>query len=465
MKSMKKLLALTLVLVLISALSVTAFAATITIQTPTSEIAPTEDSIYTVYKVFDATVNPTDTSKVSYKLCSGDTLSADMIAAGFEVDAAGNVAFLGGTIATDGSADDTIIKAIAGYVTDDDIVDTVTIAAGNASGASKNLDPGYYYVTTSTGSAVMIKTNNAADTVEIKDKNIISDVDKVAGTQYNAAAKAAIAAVGTSQPFTAKITKRHGATNMVFEDTMTNMTFNNDVVITVSAGTAPTAAQAVVAATTNGFTVTFDNDYIAKLADDTDIILNYSATITSDALSTDPATNTASLTTGNGNRYTDEPVKVYNAKFTVTKQDNDKKPLAGAGFVLKNADGKYYSLVASSGTAPASIDWVDDVANATEYTSDDTGAVTAFTGLGAGTYTLIENTVPDGYNKAADSTFTIKDNDYTAANLEQTATVTNESGAELPSTGGIGTTLFYVIGSILFLGAAVVLVSKRRVRE
>ena len=75
---------------------------------------------------------------------------------------------------------------------------------------------------------------------------------------------------------------------------------------------------------------------------------------------------------------------------------------------------------------------------------------------------MVESTVPSGYNKAADSTFTIEADNYNAANLEQTSTVVNQSGSELPSTGGIGTTIFYIIGAILVIGAGVVLVTRRR---
>ena len=75
---------------------------------------------------------------------------------------------------------------------------------------------------------------------------------------------------------------------------------------------------------------------------------------------------------------------------------------------------------------------------------------------------FVPTTVPSGYNKAADSTFTIAKDNYTAANLEQTAEVENNSGSELPSIGGIGTTMFYVIGAILVIGAGVVLVTRRR---
>lgn len=75
---------------------------------------------------------------------------------------------------------------------------------------------------------------------------------------------------------------------------------------------------------------------------------------------------------------------------------------------------------------------------------------------------LIEKTTPAGYNTAPDQPFTITDGDYTADNLEQTATVTNVKGLELPSTGGMGTVAFAVVGLIVMAGAAVTLIIKKR---
>ena len=116
---------------------------------------------------------------------------------------------------------------------------------------------------------------------------------------------------------------------------------------------------------------------------------------------------------------------------------------------------KYYKL------ADGTVTWVDE-AEGTEYLSDADGKVAPFIGLKDGVYTLVESTVPDGFNKASDHTVTIAAQDYSASNLDQVAAVENRQGAELPSTGGIGTTIFYVIGGLLVLAAAIVLVARRK---
>jgi fimbrial isopeptide formation D2 family protein/LPXTG-motif cell wall-anchored protein len=99
-----------------------------------------------------------------------------------------------------------------------------------------------------------------------------------------------------------------------------------------------------------------------------------------------------------------------------------------------------------------------------------------FQGLGIGTYTISETVVPAGYNKAEDVVFTltfdannkvfISDNNTVtleaATNMFKT-TIVNNAGAELPSTGGIGTTIFYIVGGVMVAGAVVFLLTKRRV--
>jgi LPXTG-motif cell wall-anchored protein len=108
---------------------------------------------------------------------------------------------------------------------------------------------------------------------------------------------------------------------------------------------------------------------------------------------------------------------------------------------------------------------------------DENGIVT-FTGLGAGEYTLSETKTPAGYNTMEDITFTItfdKDKKTFGANRDDlvfdatngvfNTSIINHAGSSLPHTGGIGTTIFYALGTALVLGSAVLLIVKRRMKN
>jgi fimbrial isopeptide formation D2 family protein/LPXTG-motif cell wall-anchored protein len=472
MKKINKILALLLALIMVLAMGAVAFAeneggegtetgeqgggttaatkGSITITLPTDNAGTDEEITYTLYKVFDATNNGT-TAAISYKIdATNGALSEAMTAAGFSVDSAGNVS---GPSSLNADA----MAAIAAYAQDE--IGTYTAKPSDGTLTISDLDFGYYYITTTTGTLVTIDSTNP--NAEVQDKNTIPDIPEkkiVEGEDFVGSldedGKKALAQVGTTVHFEVVVKKTAGATNYVFHDVMDDgLSYNNDVAVN------PDVVANTTTADGDTITVTFDNDKLAALENGTEIKITYSAVVTSDALTTDPANNTASLDYGDGHTTESDTVEVYNAKFTVTKKDGDGQPLAGAGFVIKNAESKYYKLENNV------VSWVDTEEEATEYTSDDAGAVTAFTGLANGTYTLVEKTVPAGYNKAADLEFTIAEHDYDTTNLEQTADVTNNSGAELPSTGGIGTTIFYVAGSILALAAAILLVTRRRMNS
>ena len=144
------------------------------------------------------------------------------------------------------------------------------------------------------------------------------------------------------------------------------------------------------------------------------------------------------------------------------------------------------------------IEWKSAQADGDTFTTDANGKLTTqVQGLDKGEYYLEETKAPTGYNalpapvkvtitatangtETTDSTQVTYaattdgaaarvDNgtvDLTDAQKEAqpvaVATIVNNAGAELPSTGGIGTTMFYVIGTILVIGAGVLLVSRRR---
>lgn len=102
----------------------------------------------------------------------------------------------------------------------------------------------------------------------------------------------------------------------------------------------------------------------------------------------------------------------------------------------------------------------------TKVTTPENGSFTII-GLDADTYYLTETKQPDGYNKlsnpvkiviAADGKITIGDKTVDQVEVE------NKSGSLLPSTGGMGTTLFYIFGAILVIGSGVVLITKKRMK-
>ena len=203
--------------------------------------------------------------------------------------------------------------------------------------------------------------------------------------------------------------------------------------------------------------------------------------------------------------------ETYTTELTVLKTDESGKALPGAEFTLtgggvnivlvtsdeyaEDASGEYWKLKDGTYTTDDPSDPAIDETlyedTTTKYAKTTTttakgalatptdvacevgsdGKVT-FTGLGAGEYTLTETKTPAGYNTVDPITFTVtfdpdakqftSTSPVTATNSKLSTTVVNQKGNTLPSTGGMGTTLFYVLGSLMALGACVVLISRKR---
>ena len=361
MEKMKKFFALLVAMLMVLGMSMTAFAAgtgSITIAPP-SNVDKDTAITYKIYKVFDADGNGT---AISYKLVEGKTTAP----ACFTVDSAGNVTYSGSATGNELTPDD--IAKIADYVSKDTPVATATSEAG-ADAVAGNLPNGYYYITTSTGTAVTINSTNP--NVKVDDKNIIPSLNKKAKQaedqsymELDEKGKNVVAQVGKVIPFEATITVGKGAKGYVYHDKMSDgLAYQNDLKIEVTYPPTQEGGNSETVDITNNtnvnktpddgetITVKFADDYLKSIEGAT-ITITYSAKVTSDALQLNPATNTASLGYGeDGGFSTDnETVNVYNAKLNVSKQDGSKEPLAGAGFIISNIEGKYYYLTTSDGS-------------------------------------------------------------------------------------------------------------------
>lgn len=192
-------------------------------------------------------------------------------------------------------------------------------------------------------------------------------------------------------------------------------------------------------------------------------------------------------------------IKGDGMKVVLVNEEMYKKSTTGTYYMLKN--GKYTEIdpVTDKSAEGYNADQYDDVnqnyekvtavtkdtvntkVNATGYV-DENGVLT-FKGLGEGTYTIKEIVAPNGYNLLKDEitititadakltgcTWTVKDSNGKALSVDSNhlyeLTVENNAGAELPSTGGIGTTVFYVLGGLLVVCAGVLLITKRRMNK
>lgn len=187
---------------------------------------------------------------------------------------------------------------------------------------------------------------------------------------------------------------------------------------------------------------------------------------------------------GNGDKPTGNTPKdeviVFTFELDVTKVDasDNKKKLSGAEFKLRNADGKWVTVDTNSKVTG----WSDTEAGGSTLTTGDDGLIRVI-GLEEGTYKLKETKAPNGYNLLEAEITIVIDAEYNEqGGLTKLTikvgdgsptdgvidsgivgmTVENNKGSTLPETGGIGTTIFYVAGGVLVVGALIVLITKKR---
>ena len=270
-----------------------------------------------------------------------------------------------------------------------------------------------------------------------------------------------------------------------FVDTMTNLTYVTDsasVKIDTTTLT-PTQYKLTWDAPSKTLEIEITDVKVLGAGNNSVITVKYNATLDSSAaIGSAGNPNYAHLVFSNnpngegyGKTPDDENI-VFTYKVDANKVNPEGTKLPGAAFELWKKVGS---------------DWVSKgIVNATKnedgtYTIDNATDLTEFAwnGIDDGDYKLVEVVTPAGYNTMADLLFTVTATHDENTNIPKlitlngdtftgdvdtgilTSNIVNNRGTTLPGTGGIGTTIFYVIGGGLMVAAAVLLITKKRMEN
>lgn len=492
---MKKLFAVLLALTLVLSMGTIALAAetgTITIDNAI------KGSEYNIYKMLNFEPSNAAGDKGVYTIVDGwaEFFNEEPATNYFTVtDNAGKITV---TLKTEDTVvDQTLAKAAIAYAKEKQLEATATKndypddkTGSEITVVFDKLALGYYAIDTSLGTMCALTPTNI--NFKAYEKNQKPEIDKeVLEDKNNTWGEANDADIDQIIEYRSTITVGEGATNYVMHDTMeAGLTFNynpvadnktdNDVVVKLADGTVVNPANyTVVVSPDDGhtFDVVFDNDFIAGLAKGTQFTVYYYAYLNENAEIAYDGGNVNEVYLTYGEDHTWETGKHYTSTYTwkidvlkyTETDENPEFPLAGAKFELLNEDGEAIKFSKDGNTYK-----VDAEGTVTEIETDSTGKFEII-GLDEGQYALHETKAPDGYNKLAeDIEVTVESNFADPSKYDTTVTysfapakdgtikVKNNTGSLLPETGGIGTTIFYVVGGLLMAAAFILLVSKKR---
>lgn len=496
MKHARKLASLLLALVMVFALATTAFAQDVTVTGGTGSITisnAAKGETYAIYKLFAATVSVDHTS-IAY---TGDI--PDGLNTYFVKDTNGYISAT--DVAKDGDKMSAGLEAAL-----KDWTETATAAATAESDGSalnfKGLEYGYYVVTTSQGKQ-LISVDSTTPNAKIVDKNSSTP------TELSKTANNKDVSIGNTVTYTVsfKTSNYYGAgteakeiVSYTIEDTLPD--FLTSVNVT------SISVDNVVIHDQTGATPQFNNKKIViKWYDEANkkflydngatVTITYTAVVT-DSAAIDGEGNTNNVTVTWTTKGSDEPDpnNKIDTKETIYTYAIALKKVSDKGVNLPDAVFEFPFYVKSTPDADGAYIYAGttEAEGLTKQITTPASGVIVVKGVKSGTYEIKEVTAPAGYNKLTapvtvtavktgeTSTHTTVYLDKDGNVVDESAKVTevkvdintiaatalvvvNKAGTELPSTGGVGTTIFYVLGSVLVLGAVVLLVTKKRMSD
>ena len=490
MKHIKKVVTLALAFAMVLAMSVSVFAAgNHTVTAPSDRTNHT----YQIYQVFTGTADGNSLTNLKYGKNAVGTENTAVSQADMEA--------LKTIEAKQNQTDQQKIEDMSQFVN----LESAPIAEiGKGKEASASLAEGYYIIKDTDNSLshpdtytlYMFKVLNEDLTLQPKDSTTTSDkaIGDSNSSTDNDSNDITDTDIGKDVPYTLTVTLPANYADykdfyLNFVDDMSKgLTYNGDAKIFY--GASDTEGTAINFAAVSGTSYTdgqkyeykiadlksVDNDYAKALKGGDVVKVTYTAKVNNNAVigeagnpnkfHVDYSNNPNQTGDGNPGHTPDDTTIVLTFKSILNKVDGDGNALTGADFKLekKADDGTWVEVDRKEGTSA--------------------GSQFSFNGLGTGDYRLTETKVPTGYNEMSpnpkefsiSATYSIEGDAATVSELTGTvmnfttdksagtltANIENNSGATLPSTGGIGTVIFYVFGSLLVIGCGIVLISRKR---
>ena len=466
-KTFKKLFAALLAAALVLAMAVPAFAETNATKGSIKIDHTVSGETYTIYRMFKLDSYNAESNTYSYTVePAWETFFSTGAGSSYiDLDSNGHPTWTAAD-ENDSTTVAAFAKAALAWAADKKISGTKETATGGTVTFS-NLDLGYYLVDSSLGALCGLNTTNPDAT--IKEKNEKPEIKKEVQTSIGDWSSENNAKIGDTVEYKVEIKVADGAQKYTVTDTMSKgLTFNNSS-LKVTANDAVTTDYTLTP-TTNGFTLVLPETYVSTLTKGTTIIVTYNATLNKDAvIDGDGNANEVKLSYGNHQNTVPSKVTTKSYQFALVKVDGTtNKLLDGAEFELADGETKLSFVKDTAGNYRVAAAGED---GATTTITVKNGKVNIY-GLAGKTYTLTETKAPDGYNKLVTSeTVNLADGSKTHATIvgsvykDGGVVVENHAGTVLPSTGGMGTTLFYVIGGGLMVAAVVLLVTKKRMEH
>lgn len=496
-KAMKKLMAALLAVAMVCAMAIPAWAADGTTHNSSSEDGKitiknaVNGQTYKIYRILDLQYNETANSFRYVKNTKWGTF-VDTQTAYLTVDPTTRVVTWTNTDTADnGTAIKELAIAAGKYVKDQGtaLADDGSKVAASGTVTFDRLPLGWYLVVSDLTNDAICSIDTTAKEVTIREKNGVPTVTKEVEYASGSWGEGNDGNVGDTVNFQTTIYVTDGnPTNYVLHDKMSNGLDFKEGSIVVKKNDERFTDYTVVTPTDNcTFEIKFNEN---SLHTNDKVVVTYSATINSNAVvGTAGNENETWLKYGNNGETTHGRTKTYTWKFNIfkyfTDSNGDKKYLADVEFVLyrKNADDKAeYAKFDSNNKLSG---WTEAESEAGKLKTNATSIV-GVEGLDKGTYFLKEITTPDGFNGLTSdvevqidsscntlngATYTVQykmvnDEDFADTDeKEKVVPIENKRGTTLPGTGGIGTTIFYVVGGGLMVAAAILLITKKRMEN